>query len=215
MVDVVANHMGPENGDFNSLSLFNQPHHYHPSCQYGNSPNQWDLENCRIAGVLPDLNTEDGWVIFQLYKWIHWLVKEFSFDGIRIDTVKHVRKDFWPGFVRASGVFAMGEVFDGNPKYLGEYQSGMDSIFNYAMYYTINDVFGKNRGSMWALESRINQVRETHRDVSLLGSFLDNHDNPRFMAMHHDRLSLRNAVVFTLMTEGIPIIYYGTEHCKL
>jgi alpha-amylase len=59
---------------------------------------------------LPDLNTEDPMVVETLNTWVKWLVDEFNVDGLRIDTVKHIRKDFWPGFVQTSGVFTLGEV---------------------------------------------------------------------------------------------------------
>ncbi len=42
--------------------------------------------------------------------WISSLVKDYSIDGIRIDAAKHIRKDFWPDFVKAAGVFSIGEV---------------------------------------------------------------------------------------------------------
>jgi alpha-amylase len=31
-----------------------------------------------------------------------------------VDTVKHVRKSFWPDFVRAAGVASMGEILHGS-----------------------------------------------------------------------------------------------------
>ena len=48
-------------------------------------------------------------------------------------------------------------------------------------------------------------------DISLLGTFVDNHDNPRFLSVQQDRKAYEAAVTFVLMTQGIPIIYYGTE----
>ena len=44
--------------------------------------------------------------------WINSLVKKYKIDGLRVDTVKHVRKDFWPGFLQAAGTFTLGEVSD-------------------------------------------------------------------------------------------------------
>ena len=56
-----------------------------------------------LSGRMPDLNTENPRTVSILHPWI----------SIRVDTVKHVRKDFWPDFVRASGVAALGEVLHG------------------------------------------------------------------------------------------------------
>lgn len=62
---------------------------------------------------MPDLNTESPHVISVLNKWAEDLVKVFHIDALRVDTVKHIRKDFWPGFVKSAGVVAMGEVLHG------------------------------------------------------------------------------------------------------
>jgi len=53
-----------------------------------------------------------------------------------------VPKDFWAEFGPASGVFQMGECFNGDPAYVGPYQGSVTGLFNYPMYYTIQDVFG-------------------------------------------------------------------------
>lgn len=58
-------------------------------------------------------------------------------DGLRIDTVKHVEKDFWPGYVQAAGVYAVGEVLNGDPAYTCGYQASiMDGVMNYPVYAT-------------------------------------------------------------------------------
>jgi alpha-amylase len=48
-------------------------------------------------------------------------VSTFSFDGIRIDSIAEVPKDFWSEFGASAGVFQMGEAFNGNPAYVGPY----------------------------------------------------------------------------------------------
>lgn len=66
-----------------------------------------------LSGRMPDLDTESPRVVRALHSWIASLVQTFQIDAIRVDTVKHVRKDFWPDFIRASGVAALGEVLHG------------------------------------------------------------------------------------------------------
>lgn len=61
MVDVVANHVGPVGFDYSKLYPFNQASHYHPNCDINDWGNQWQVENCRLAG-LPDLKQEDPYV---------------------------------------------------------------------------------------------------------------------------------------------------------
>ena len=62
---------------------------------------------------MPDLNTESSHVVQTLHTWIKHLVGTYHIDALRVDTVKHIRKSFWPDFVRNAGVVAMGEVLHG------------------------------------------------------------------------------------------------------
>ena len=49
------------------------------------------------------------------------------------------------------------------------------------------------------------------KDVDLLGTFVDNHDNVRFLNMQSDTVLYRNALTYVLLSPGIPIVYYGSE----
>ncbi|KAJ8109368.1 hypothetical protein OPT61_g7507 [Boeremia exigua] len=174
MVDVVANHMGFANIADNRPAPLNQASSYHSACNIDYS-NQNSIENCRIAN-LPDLNTQSSEIRTLLNTWVSWLVKEYSFDGVRIDTVKHVEKDFWPGFTSAIGAYSIGEVWDGNPAYLAGYASLMPGLLNYATYYPMNN-FYQQTGSAQALVDMMNTVSSTFPDPAALGTFIDNHDN--------------------------------------
>lgn len=66
-----------------------------------------------LTDHMPDLNTESPEVIALLHGWVRQLVREFGIDAIRVDTVKHVRMNFWPDFTSAAGVAALGEVYNG------------------------------------------------------------------------------------------------------
>jgi alpha-amylase len=48
-------------------------------------------------------------------------------------------------------------------------------------------------------------------DTTLLGSFLENHDQPRFPNLTSDISLAKNAIAFTMLQDGIPIIYEGQE----
>jgi alpha-amylase len=104
MVDVVANHVGPIGQDFSRIYPFNKAEHYHSDCQIQDFGNQWQVENCRLAD-LPDLSQENDYVRGYLKTWIKNLVDTYKFDGIRIDTIPEVPKDFWSEYNQASGVF--------------------------------------------------------------------------------------------------------------
>ena len=67
-----------------------------------------------------------------------------------------VAKDFWQEYGDASGVFQMGECFNGDPAYVGPYQDYLTGLFNYPMYYTIKDVWGSGK-SMYNIKNRLSE----------------------------------------------------------
>jgi alpha-amylase len=70
-------------------------------------------------------------------------------------------------------------------------------------------------------------MKSTCSDTTLLGSFVENHDNVRFPSLTSDISLIKNAISFTILTDGIPIsklrtlwrikikltslVYYGQE----
>ena len=126
MVDVAPNHMG--SGPISKIKYeeyvpWNNAQYFHPprlGITY-EPPNQTQIEQYWIGVdqvALPDLNTELPEVYDTLSRWIRQLVKQYAIDGLRLDTVKHIRKSFWPKFCKASGVFGLGEVLSGDPEYI-------------------------------------------------------------------------------------------------
>jgi alpha-amylase len=218
MVDVVGNHMGGDIGDIGGFSPFNQPEHYHDcqGCDDGcditdfNTLFSQNCEHCRLAG-LPDLDQDNAYVAQQLDAWIGTLVKEFDFDGVRVDTVPEVKPAFWKGFNAAAGTFAVGEVFNGDINYVSPFQgAALDGLLSYPMYFQLRNVYASQQ-SFTELQSLSEAMPDKFSDTSVLGSFLGNHDNPRFLNARNDRAAYRNALLHMLFNPGIPIIYYGSE----
>jgi len=211
MLDVVANHVALVGNDFKSIKPFNSPEHYHEPCTITDWTNYVMVENCRLAD-LPDLKHENNYVSDELLRWIKYMVKKYKLDGLRVDTVPEVPKWFWKKFNKAAGVFQIGEVFNGNPEYVHSYQGPLNSTFNYPLYFTLNDAF-KERN----LE-KLNDYYQNTRPVydgyeAVLGVFIGNHDNPRFLYPPENRTKeqLDMASMFSVFWEGIPVIYYGDE----
>jgi len=225
MVDVVGNHMGvPQDYNYSTVVPFNNPSYYH-SCKYcphddpdqqcwiEDFSNQTQVELCQLDG-LPDLDQSNPFVANTLVSWVKQLIANFSIDGLRVDTVAEVHPDFWTSFQQAAGIYAVGEVFNGDVNYVSPYQHVLTSLLNYPLYFPISTSF-MQRQSMFALSQQLKANNAAFKDVTVLGVFADNHDNPRSLSIRNDQILYKAELTFTLMTQGIPIIYYGTEQGAL
>ena len=207
MVDVVANHVADIGDNFGYIDPFNKEEHYHTWCKIDDWEDQWQVENCRLSN-LPDLKQENNWVTEQLDYWIYYLVEKYNIDGIRIDTVLEIPKWFWDKFSASSGVFQVGEAFHGDINRVFDYQNHLDSIFNYPLFYIIKNSFTNN---FWELSSYFSDLRSKYPAPEYMATFLENHDNKRFLNEYNDRAKYTSAIVFILLWEGIPVHYYGGE----
>ncbi|RUP00750.1 hypothetical protein BC936DRAFT_140715 [Jimgerdemannia flammicorona] len=209
MLDVVANHAGPTSSGYSGYT-FASSSLYHPNNCTMSDSNQNSLEQCWIAGNLPDIDTENVSNVNILNDIVRTWVTTYGFDGIRIDTFKHVRKSFWPAYISAAGVFATAEVYSGDASYVGPYQQYAQSIINYPLYYPLLRGFGAKQ-TLTQLKTQIAANKAAFTNTALLTNFVNNHDNPRFLNTYNDLSLFKNALTFTLLAEGIPIVYYGDE----
>ncbi|KAJ6032705.1 alpha-amylase [Penicillium herquei] len=218
MVDVVTNHMGYAGAgdavDYSVFNPFNSEDYFHSYCEITDYDNLTMVEQCWEGDTivsLPDLDTESETVQNMWNDWITGLVSNYSIDGLRIDSVLEVQKDFWSGFESAAGVYCVGEVDNGDASLVCPYQEVMDGVLDYPMYYPLLRAFESSSGSISDLYDMINTVKSDCSDSTLLGTFVENHDNPRFASYTDDMSLAKNAATFTIMSDGIPIIYAGQE----
>jgi glycosidase len=182
---------------------------------------------------LDDFRTESPYVRSNMAAIYQYWIQQAGFDGYRIDTTKHVELGFWQAwcppvhaFAATNGrpnFFMFGEVFDGNEALCGSFtgtQSGgaflMDSVLDYPLFFTVNSVFATATGNTKQIESHYNQIGANYDPAAQmrLVTFLDNHDQPRFLSSGNangntDRLQV--ALTFLYTSRGIPCLYYGTE----
>ena len=181
---------------------------------------------------LDDFRTETSYVRDRMAEiFSHW-IQSVGFDAYRIDTVKHVEMGFWDNWsprIRATALaadkpnfFQFGEIYDGSDAKCGSYTGTkstanykMESVLDYPLYYQISSVFASASGNTGQIESRYNNLNDTNYDASSLMSlvtFLDNHDQPRFLNTTGSNPSrLEVALAFLYTAKGIPCLYYGTE----
>ncbi|KAG9961643.1 alpha-amylase, partial [Aureobasidium melanogenum] len=217
IVDVVTNHMGyagcGDCVDYSVFDPFDKESYYHPFCliDYNNQTSMelcWEGDN---TVSLPDLRVEDSNVQDMFATWIEQLAKNYTIDGLRIDSAAEVGKDSLANFESAANMYAVGEVFNNNADYVCAYQDSLSGVMNYPMYYNITSAFASTSGDISALEQGVNTMKSTCKDVTLLGSFLENHDNPRFPSLTSDMSLAKNAIGFAMLADGIPIVYQGQE----
>jgi glycosidase len=185
-----------------------------------------------LAG-LDDFRTETPYVRQQMTAIYEYWIKEAGFDGFRVDTVKHVEMGFWKtwcpaihSFAAAHGrpnFFMFGEALDGSDELCGSFTGrrnggayALDSMLDYPLYFAVKNVFARGTGAPGEIEEHYRRVFRFYDPAARarLVTFLDNHDQPRFLSKdqaHNDVQRLKSALVFLLTGRGIPCLYYGTE----
>jgi alpha-amylase len=65
---------------------------------------------------------------------------------------------------------------------------------------------------MYQIRTQYNTEASYFTDIDALGVFVDNHDNPRFLYnFPFNNVGLKQGIVFSLTSRGIPFVYYGDE----
>lgn len=214
IIDLVLNHTGILHPWVNDPKYESWFHRRGNITDYNN---QREVEEGRLAG-LPDLDQENPVVRQYLIQMAKWWISQTGINGYRLDAVKHVPQSFWREFAREikgeyPGFFLMGEVYDGRIDYVAEYQkAGIDGLVDYPLYYAIADVFGGYQPEK-RLTDTLSRCAAGYPKPNLMGTFIDNHDVPRFInqlrRLPEERL--QQALAFMMTYTGIPVMYYGTE----
>jgi glycosidase len=189
-------------------------------------PEQWKhVVDGWLFNSLPDLNQNNPDVARYLLQNAVWWAEEGGLDGFRLDTFPYVPRGFWAEFHRSlfqiyPHFTTVGEVFNGDPTVTsffdgGEVRydgidSGLGTVFDFPLFFTLRDVLLKDRQPA--------QFEEIFREDWLyphperLVTFLGNHDTKRFMGEPGaTREKLKAAFALLLTMRGIPQIYYGDE----
>jgi alpha-amylase len=218
MVDVVPNHFAfdgtAETTNYTTFTPFNDRAYFHDVCFIYDWTNVTQIQKCWLGGdvdPLPDIRTENANVRSMWNTWITGLVANYSIDGIRVDTAQNIEHEFFPGFGKAAGVFTLGEVASYYTAYQCEYQKYMDGVLGYAAYYTSHKFFNDTTATPYNLIYDLINTTAVCKDPALIGEFSENHDKPRFASYTQDMSLAKNMIAYTMLKDGIPIIYQGQE----
>ncbi|MGD6817681.1 alpha-amylase family glycosyl hydrolase [Metabacillus sp. 113a] len=218
LLDFVVNHTGYQHEWLNDPE---KKDWFHEKKDITNWENQDELENNWLYG-LPDLKQDHPEAREYLLDTAKWWINETDIDGYRLDTVRHVPKDFWSEFAKEvksvkKDFFLIGEVWSEDPAYLAEYEStGIDSFVDYPFYEEASEIFSKSGKSAGPLMDVWNRNEHYYESPYLLGTFLDNHDNIRFtrkalLNQEAPGIRWKLGLTYLLTAPGIPIVYYGSE----
>ncbi|KAJ7461272.1 glycoside hydrolase family 13 protein [Mycena galericulata] len=228
MIDVVINHYAgvPTNTtvslcnlftfDFSALVPFSTQADFHSQCFISNYANQTNVEQCWLGDEnlpLPDIDTENDTIVETLNQWIKTTVSTYGVDGVRIDTVKHIRHDFWQTFAASAGVFTLGEILTNNASYAASYMDVVGGVLDYPTWYNLIAAFGSTPGNLSALKDSpaLASLAPSSSDAPLTAGFLENHDQPRFASYTSAMALTKNAMAWQFVGDGITIMYYGQE----
>ncbi len=178
-----------------------------------------------FLNILPDLNQNDPEVARYLVQNTLWWVGITGLDGIRQDTWPYVPRTFWHAWMVAikmqyPRMRVVGEMFDGDPALVAFFQggakrfdgvdTGVDSLFDFPLYYTLRAAFAQGKPireipSMLAHDY-------LYPNAGMLVTFLGLHDVQRFMSERGATVEgLKLAFTVLMTTRGIPLIFYGDE----
>jgi glycosidase len=176
-------------------------------------------------GALPDMNTENPVVVQYLLQNSIWWVESSGLDGYRVDTFPYVGRKFWAdwhaGLRRLYPYLTtVGEVFHPDPSVTSFFvggvkrydgiDSGLSTVFDFPMFFTLRDVLLHNAPVGRIADVLRHDALYVHPDV--LVPFFANHDVPRFASAEGSSIAkVKLAFGLTLTLRGIPEIYYGDE----
>ncbi|KAJ7139401.1 glycoside hydrolase family 13 protein [Mycena epipterygia] len=215
MLDVAINHYANqgETIKYSNFVPFNHSSYFHPKCDI-DWGNQTSIEVCWMGNgyvSLPDIDTENPFVVATLKAYIRSLVTKYGIDGLRLDASRNIRKPFWTEICDAANVYCQGEVWVGDPEFICPYQEYMDGLHNYPFKGRATQAFTSSAGNLSDLVTVARQMQSQCKDVTLFGTFMENHDNPRLGSITTDIARLKNLAVLNIMADGIPVLYYGQE----
>ena len=178
-----------------------------------------------FAGALPDMNTENPLVAQYLLQNAIWWTESSGLDGFRVDTFPYVSRQFWsrwhaglrriyPRLTTVGEVFhpdpSVTSFFAGGQKRCDGIDTGVSTVFDYPMYFTLRAVLLKR--------VPVARIADVLRHDGLyprpddLVTFFGNHDVMRFASAEGSSAAkLKLAFALTLTLRGIPELYYGDE----
>ena len=188
-----------------------------------------DFVNGWFVDSMPDLNQTDEKLATYLIQNSIWWVEYANLSGIREDTYSYADKAFltqWSKAIMAEypKFNIVGEEWTSNPITVSYWQAGknnqdgyvsyLPSLMDFPLYETMLKAFNNpeswDKGFIELYEMMANDV--VYADPTNLVLFEGNHDTNRLFSLLDNNMSrFKMAMAYTLTSNRIPQIFYGTE----
>ncbi|ACJ29407.1 Alpha amylase, catalytic region [Shewanella piezotolerans WP3] len=196
---------------------------YSAPSDLSNFVNGWFVDS------MPDLNQTDEKLATYLIQNSIWWVEYANLSGIREDTYSYADKAFlaqWSKAIMAEypKFNIVGEEWTSNPITVSYWQRGkvnqdgyvshLPSLMDFPLYETMLKAFNSpeswDKGFIELYEMMANDV--VYADPTNLVLFEGNHDTNRLFSLLDNNLSrFKMAMAYTLTSNRIPQVFYGTE----
>ncbi|MBO3094087.1 pullulanase-type alpha-1,6-glucosidase [Cellulomonas dongxiuzhuiae] len=214
----------PADADVKVPAWLNDPTLYH-----NRGDSTWTGESVTYGDFtgLDDLMTEHPDVV-QGFVDVYEAWVDLGVDGFRIDTVKHVNREFWDVFTSAIAqhaaavgnpdFFMFGEVYDADAALTAPYvrETDMNAVLDFSFQAAAASYAkGLPAAGLQSLFASDDLYTTPTSSAQALPTFLGNHDMGRIGHAVKDagdgqaRSGLAHALMY--LTRGQPVVYYGDE----
>ena len=183
-----------------------------------------DKENGNYDYLLAnDIDVDNPEVADELKRWGRWVVKEFGFDGFRMDAVKHIDHNFIRDFLtevrkdNGDDFYVVSEYWSDDLETMADFLAATDNstdLFDVPLHF--NFFKASEEGAEYDL-SRLLDGTLVQQDSRLAVTFVDNHDSQEGSSLQsavQDWFKPLAYALILLMREGYPVIFYGDYYLE-
>ncbi len=183
-----------------------------------------DNENGNYDYLLAnDIDLDNPEVCEELDKWGQWVVKEFGFDGFRMDAVKHMDNNFTRNFLKCvkeeggDNFYAVSEYWGNDIDALKGFLDAVDNqtdLFDVPLHFNFHAA--SEKGAEFDMSSLLDGTLVS-QNCDLAVTFVDNHDSQPGSSLESEVADWFKPIAYALillMREGYPAIFYGDYYSE-
>ncbi len=172
--------------------------------------------------IFNDVDFDHPEVAGEMKRWGVWIAEALGADGMRLDALKHIEREFIRDFIhavraaRGDRFYAVGEYWSGDPEALDAYLEAVDhqiDLFDAPLHYNLYQA--SLEGGAFDMRTLLDgSLVRNHPTLAV--TFVDNHDSQRGSSLESQVRSWFKPQAYALillMKEGYPCIFYGDYYC--